>query len=80
MSPHACTKMNKKNALLWVAVMLIGALGLPNASRSGEPNWPETLIIGTASPGGTYYHYGEGLARLLTRKLGLPVIARPTEG
>ena len=24
--------------------------------------------------------YGEGLARLLTRKLGLPVIARPTEG
>ena len=80
MSPHVCTKMNKKNALLWIAVMLIVALGLPNASRSGEPNWPETLIIGTASPGGTYYHYGEGLARLLTRKLGLPVIARPTEG
>ena len=41
MSPHVCTKMNKKNALLWVAVMLIGALGLPNASRSGEPNWPK---------------------------------------
>ena len=80
MSPRVCTKMNKKNALLWIAVMLIVALGLPNASRSGEPNWPETLIIGTASPGGTYYHYGEGLARLLTRKLGLPVIARPTEG
>ncbi|MGB7455842.1 MAG: TAXI family TRAP transporter solute-binding subunit, partial [Pseudolabrys sp.] len=80
MSPRVCTKMNKKNALLWIAVMLIVALGLPNASRSGEPNWPETLIIGTASPGGTYYSYGEGLARLLTRKLGLPVIARPTEG
>jgi uncharacterized protein len=80
MRPQVCTKMNKKNALLRIAVTLIVALGLANASRSGEPNWPETLIVGTASPGGTYYQYGEGLARLLTRKLGLSVIARPTEG
>src|SRR5436190_1493904 len=29
---------------------------------------------------GTYYQYGEGLARLLTRKLGVPVAARETEG
>jgi len=80
MSPHVCTKINKKHVLFWIAAMLIVAFGLPNTSRSGEPNWPETLTIGTASPGGTYYRYGEGLARLLTRKLGLPVIARPTEG
>jgi hypothetical protein len=79
MSPHVCTKINKKHVLFWIAAMLIVAFGLPNTSRSGEPNWPETLTIGTASPGGTYYRYGEGLARLLTRKLGLPVIARPTE-
>ena len=38
---------------------------------------PTTLTIGTASPGGTYHAYGEGLARLLTRKLGLLVTTRP---
>src|SRR6476619_7161033 len=73
-------QINKKNMLLWIAAILMVILGLPSAGRSGEPNWPETLTIGTASPGGTHYQYGEGLARLLSRKLGLPVIARPTEG
>jgi len=45
-----------------------------------EPHWPQTLTIGTASPGGTYFVYGEGLARLLTRELKTTVWARPTEG
>jgi uncharacterized protein len=69
-----------KNAVLRIAAVLTVVLGLSNASRSAEPDWLETLTIGTASPGGTYYAYGEGLARLLSRKLGLPVFARPTEG
>jgi len=59
-----------------VAVTL--ALLLP--TRAGEPHWPDDLAIATASPGGTYYIYGEGLARILTRDLGLPVAMRPTEG
>ena len=45
-----------------------------------EPHWPASLTIGTASPGGTYYAYGEGLARILTRALNIPVTARPTRG
>jgi TRAP transporter TAXI family solute receptor len=45
-----------------------------------EPNWPETLTLGTASPGGTYFTYGEGLAKILSRELGIPVSARATEG
>jgi len=67
-------------ALLRFAAILIAVLGLPGAGRSGEAHWPDTLVIGTASPGGTYYAYGEGLAQLLTRKLGLPVTMRETEG
>ena len=51
MSPHVCTKMNKKNVLLWIAAILMVVLGLPNASRSGEPNWPEALTIGKAPAG-----------------------------
>jgi TRAP transporter TAXI family solute receptor len=67
-------------ALLRFAAILIAVVGLPNSGRSGEAHWPDTLVIGTASPGGTYYAYGEGLAQLLTRKLGLPVSMRETEG
>jgi uncharacterized protein len=49
-------------------------------SRSGEPNWPGYLAIGTASPGGTYHVYGDGLAKILTRTLGLPVARLATDG
>jgi uncharacterized protein len=56
------------------------ALSWPAPSRSGEPNWPDQLLIGTASPGGTYYVYGEGLAKILTRTLDLPVVRLATEG
>ena len=34
----------------------------------------------TASPGGTYHTYGAGLARLLSRELGIPVGMRATGG
>jgi uncharacterized protein len=56
------------------------ALLWPTPSRSGEPHWPDQLLIGTASPGGTYYVYGEGLAKILTRALDLPVVRLATEG
>jgi len=47
----------------------------PTPARAAEPNWPDTLILATASPGGTYHVYGTGLARMLTRVLGVPVAA-----
>jgi uncharacterized protein len=49
-------------------------------SLGSEPNWPDHLLIGTASPGGTYYVYGEGLGKILTRALDLPVVPLATEG
>ena len=63
-------------ALAIVAV----TLALLSPTQAGEPNWPDDLTIATASPGGTYYVYGEGLAQILTRELGLPVVMRATEG
>ena len=50
-----------------LCVAIIAAVALAGPARSGEPNWPDHLTIGTASPGGTYYVYGEGLAKILTR-------------
>jgi uncharacterized protein len=59
-----------------IAVTLI----FSSLGRAAEPYWPDHLTIGTASPGGTYFVYGAGLAQILTRALDLPVVARPTEG
>ena len=56
-------------ALLRIVTIMIAALAWPGAGRSGEAHWPDTLTIGTASPGGTYHVYGEGLARLLDARL-----------
>ena len=36
--------------------------------------------MATASPGGTYYIYGEELAHILAERLGLPVNPLPTQG
>jgi TRAP transporter TAXI family solute receptor len=68
------------NAWLRIATIAIALLGVPSIGRSAEASWPDTLTIATASRGGTYQLFGEGLARLLTRKLGLPVSIRETEG
>ncbi len=68
-----------RQALKIFAILLLCS-GLYGPASAVEPHWPSSLTIGTASPGGTYYAYGEGLARILTRALGIPVTARPTEG
>ena len=62
--------------LLGLAAALSGAA----AAAAREPHWPQTISIGTASVGGTYFVYGEALARILTRELKTTVWARPTEG
>src|SRR5258705_12256185 len=61
-----------------IVVALLAATAAP--CRAADPNWPDHLTIGTASPGGTYYVYGEGLAKILTRSLDLSVTMRPTDG
>src|SRR5262245_26685264 len=44
------------------------------------PEWPKSLTLGTASPGGTFYVYGEALAQILTEKLGIGVNPLPSQG
>jgi uncharacterized protein len=59
---------------------IAATLTFSSLGRAAEPDWPDHLTIGTASPGGTYFVYGTGLAQILTRALDLPVVTRPTEG
>ncbi|HTP96043.1 MAG TPA: TAXI family TRAP transporter solute-binding subunit [Burkholderiales bacterium] len=69
-------------ALRAVVVLLAAtcaiAAGMP--ARAAEPHWPASIVIATASAGGTYHVYGAGLARILTRELGIAVAELPTEG
>ena len=69
-----------KARIIEVLAMVIAALAWSAAAPAGEPGWPNTLTIATASPGGTYHVYGEGLARLLSRTLDMPVVELTTEG
>src|SRR4051794_10466309 len=63
-----------------LGALLVPLLALGTPARSAEPDWPDAITIATASPGGTYFAYGEGLAKILTRVLGIRVATRPTEG
>jgi TRAP transporter TAXI family solute receptor len=63
-----------------IAISAAFLLSCSTPSLSVEPNWPDQLTIGTASLGGTYEVFGNGLAKILTRSLGLPVVRLATEG
>jgi len=65
-----------KPLLLRLAIFAAAALAGP--AQSGEPHWPDHLTIGTASPGGTYYVYGEGLARILEELIEVHAAAAAT--
>lgn len=41
---------------------------------------PQSLTISTASPGGVYAIYGEGMARILSDEIGIPTSTRQTQG
>ena len=66
--------------LLLCMITFAGAVAPAAPAAARQPNWPATLTLATASPGGTYHVYGMGLGNILTRVLGMPVIERTTEG
>ena len=63
-----------------VAAILTSVLTWIGAAWPQGGNWPSSITIGTASPGGVYGAYGEGLARILTRTLRIDVTAQVTQG
>jgi len=67
----------------WIAALLAAGLaqgGPGRALAQAPPHWPQAVTLATASPGGTYHAYGAGLARILTRGLGVAVSMRETAG
>jgi uncharacterized protein len=56
------------------------AIATPTSVPAANADWPKSLTLGTASPGGVYYVYGDAVAKILTEKLGIPVNPLPTQG
>jgi TRAP transporter TAXI family solute receptor len=64
---------------LFGVVATLLAIAVSTNAPAG-PEWPKSLSLATASPGGPYYVYGEALTQILTEKLGIPVNHLPTQG
>ena len=47
---------------------------------AANPDWPKSLTLVTASPGGVFYVYGETVAKIVTESLKIEVNDLPTGG
>jgi uncharacterized protein len=70
--------MSRLMGFVFAACLL--AIGTSTSAPAASPDWPKSLTLGTASPGGPYYVYGEALATILTEKLAIAVNPLPTQG
>ncbi len=57
----------------------IAVLALSSAAAMAQDR-PSSMTISTASPGGTYGVYGEGIANLISDVVGIPTSSRQTQG
>lgn len=64
--------------LATATVIACGLAGI--AVAQDKTGWPSSLTIGTASQGGTYFIYGNGLASFISEKLGINASGEVTGG
>ncbi|WP_099867898.1 TAXI family TRAP transporter solute-binding subunit [Pararhizobium haloflavum] len=50
------------------------------AQEADRSDWPNTVVIGTASPGGTHAIYGQGVASIISSHVGVPASTQQTQG
>ena len=53
---------------------------MPSLGQAQNTNWPKSVTVATASPGGVYYLYGEAVAQILTESLKITVNHLPIQG
>jgi TRAP transporter TAXI family solute receptor len=56
------------------------AIGSSANAQATNPDWPKSLTLVSASPGGLYYVYGDAVTKLLTESLNITVNHLPTQG
>jgi TRAP transporter TAXI family solute receptor len=70
--------MRLRSLLGIIAVAL--TVGSPAAAQGPRADWPKSLMLGTGSPGGVFYVYGEAVAKILTESLKIDVNPLPGQG
>ncbi len=63
-----------------IAAFAVAALMALPAAAQDRADWPNSLTIGTASQGGTYFIYGNGLASYIAESLGVSATGEVTGG
>jgi len=71
---------NVIGALCLAAALVVSVPVWSGSARAQATNWPRSITILTASPGGVYDAYGERLARMLTRTSQIEATAQVTQG
>jgi uncharacterized protein len=56
------------------------AIGASTSVLAANLDWPKSLTLGAAGPGGVFYLYGEELTRILTEKFGIAAGIAPSQG
>ncbi|MEQ3624618.1 MAG: TAXI family TRAP transporter solute-binding subunit [Celeribacter sp.] len=70
--------MKRRNLLsLSLAALVAGSAAMAQDDRAG---WPANIVVATASPGGTYAVYGQGVATVISDALGVPASTQQTQG
>src|SRR5437870_5986160 len=70
--------MSRFFAFVFAACLL--TIGASTTVPAANPDWPKSLTLVTASPGGVFYIYGEAVAKILTESLKIDVNPLPTQG
>lgn len=68
-----------KNTILVTSALTLSLIAM-NSWSDDRSDWPNSMTVGTASQGGTYYIYGSGWANLANQKLGTRIGAEITGG
>ncbi|HTI87052.1 MAG TPA: TAXI family TRAP transporter solute-binding subunit [Alphaproteobacteria bacterium] len=63
-----------------VAALVAMTLACSSAPAQDRTGWPQYLTLGTASVGGTFSVYGNGIATLVRDYVGVPMQAQNTQG
>lgn len=65
---------------LTTSTVLAAGIALAAGGAVAQDDWPESITVGTASQGGTYFIYGSGWANLVAEELGINAGGEVTGG
>ncbi len=63
-----------------LSVSLILCIFSATQALAANAGWPKSLTLGTASPGGVFYVYGQAVAKILTESLKIEIDPLATQG